>query len=217
MSRDEIDSAIRRHADFEILYDKPYENKKKVRVAGPFTAESLSPHRSLAFPSDLPSGSRESISQAVGAADAESPNFEQSILDNLAKAGIQNGKRKERIQFAAVESYAGAYIQAVGEQRVEGDASDQEPARVGIAIGPQYGTVSPSYIKSAAREANRAGNIDLLCVLGFAFDPHAVDYTGDDEVRVVVSDEGFASVAGERRLGRLRPESVSWMAVESCL
>ncbi len=49
MSREEIDDAIRRHADFELLYDKPYEDKKRVRVSGPFTVESLSPHHSLAF------------------------------------------------------------------------------------------------------------------------------------------------------------------------
>lgn len=49
MSREEIDEAIRRHADYELLYDKPYEDKQKVRVSGPFTVESLSPHRSLAF------------------------------------------------------------------------------------------------------------------------------------------------------------------------
>ena len=49
MSREEIDAAIRRHAEFELLYDKPYEDPKKVRVSGPFTVESLSPHRSLAF------------------------------------------------------------------------------------------------------------------------------------------------------------------------
>ena len=30
-----------------ILYDKPYEDKSIVRVAGPFTVESLSPHREL--------------------------------------------------------------------------------------------------------------------------------------------------------------------------
>src|SRR3546814_2214119 len=49
MSREEIDAAIKRHADFELLYDKPYEDRKKVRVTGPFTVESLSPHRSLSF------------------------------------------------------------------------------------------------------------------------------------------------------------------------
>ena len=49
MTREEVDEAIRRHSDLELLYDKPYEDSKKVRVAGPFTVESLSPHRSLAF------------------------------------------------------------------------------------------------------------------------------------------------------------------------
>ena len=49
--------------------------------------------------------------------------------------------------------------------------SRERRRRVGITIGPQYGTVGPSFIKDAAREANRAGDLDLLCVLAFAFDP----------------------------------------------
>jgi adenine-specific DNA-methyltransferase len=47
MTRDEIDAAIRRHAETEVLYDQPYEDKGIVRVSGPFTVESLSPHRVL--------------------------------------------------------------------------------------------------------------------------------------------------------------------------
>jgi adenine-specific DNA-methyltransferase len=43
----EIDASIAAKAEFEFLYDKPYTDKKKVRVAGPFTVESLSPHRVL--------------------------------------------------------------------------------------------------------------------------------------------------------------------------
>ena len=71
------------------------------------------------------------------------------------------------------------------------------PKRVGITIGPQYGTVSPSFIKDAAREANRTKDLDLLCVLAFAFDPSVLG-TGED---YVASDIGFANVAAERRLG----------------
>ena len=168
-----------------MLYDKPYEDKKKVRVTGPFTVESLSPHRSLAFAGSVDDANRETISEQDAAEDAESPNFEQSILDNLAKAGIQNGQRKERITFAAFETYAGEYIQAVGERR--SDDEDAAPSRVGIAIGPQYGTVSPSFIKDAAREAIRAADIDLLCILGFAFDPQATGVTEDDGVTVEAS------------------------------
>src|SRR5262249_41059842 len=92
MSREEIEAAIRRHGDFELLYDNPFVDTKKVRVAGPFTVESLSPHRSLSF-----GESPESLSETEAAKDADAPNFEQSILDNLVKAGIQNGRRQERI------------------------------------------------------------------------------------------------------------------------
>ena len=50
--QNEIDASISANADYEYLYDKPYEDKKKVRVAGPFTAESLSPHRVLGIDED---------------------------------------------------------------------------------------------------------------------------------------------------------------------
>jgi len=199
MSRAEIDAAIKRHADFEMLYDKPYEDKKTVRVAGPFTVESLSPHRSLAFAGSVEDANRETISEQDAASDADGPNFEQSIVDNLSKAGIQNGRKAERITFASVESYAGSYIQAIGERVESGSA----PARVAIAIGPQYGTVSPAFIKGAAREAIRAEDVDLLCVLGFAFDPQATGVTQQDGVTVEPSEEGFANVAGQRKVGKI--------------
>ncbi len=123
-------------------------------------------------------------------------SFEQTILANLRTAGIQNGRKGERLSFDTVESYAASYIQAVGERE---DAADGTPKRVGITIGPQYGTVGPGFIKDAAREANRAGDLDLLCILAFAFDPSVLG-TGDD---YVTSEEGFANVAAERRLGRV--------------
>ncbi|ODR09835.1 DNA methylase [Mycolicibacillus koreensis] len=207
MSREQIDAAIKRHADFELLYDKPYEDTKKVRVAGPFTVESLSPHRSLAFAGG-PDATAESRGEIDAAIDGSAPNFEQSILDNLAKAGIQNGRRNERISFAPFESYAGEYIQAVGERTVavaedQSGPTGDEPIRVAIALGPQYGTVSASFVKNAAREAINAEGVDLLCVLGFAFDPQVTGVTEEDGVTVDVSDEGFASVEATRKLGRL--------------
>jgi adenine-specific DNA-methyltransferase len=197
MSREEIEAAIKRHAEFELLYDKPFEDTKKVRVAGPFTVESLSPHRSLAFAG----GPAESGGESEAAKDADSPSFEQSILDNLSKAGIQNGRRKERIEFASFETYAGSYIQAVGERSCDRD--DDAPSRIAIAIGPQYGTVSASFVKKAAREAINAEDVGLLCVLGFAFDAQVTGVTEDDGVMVEASDEGFANVAGAHKLGRV--------------
>ena len=200
MSRSEIDAAIKRHADFETLYDKPYEDKKTVRVKGPFTVESLSPHRSLAFAGTESEANRKSESEIAAEDDSGASNFEQSILDNLIKAGIQNGRRNERITFSSLDSYAGIYLQAVGERVA---AEGVEPGRVAVAIGPQYGTVSPKAIKDAAREAIRAEDVDLLCILGFAFDPQAIGVTEADGVTVAATDEGFANVEGERRVGRI--------------
>ena len=190
MSREGIDAAIKRHAEYELLYDRPIEDRKRVRVAGPFAVESLSPHRSLAFAGTAPA----SVQNA--AVDPSADSFEQTILDNLAKAGIQNGARNERLKFVTIDLYAGAYIQAVGEN----DAGEADaPKRIGLAIGPQYGTVGATFIKNAAKEALGANDVDMLCVLAFAFDPNAIG-TSEEHIS---SKDGFANVAATRKLGRM--------------
>ena len=196
LSPAEVDAAIKRHAEFELLYDRPFQDTAKVRVAGPFTVESLSPHRSVSL-GDAP----ESLSEIDAAKDAKAPTFEQSILENLAKAGVQNGKRAEKLKFEAFETYAGQYIQAIGQQIP--DDKHASPSRIGIAIGPQYGTVSAKYVKDAAREAIRAGDVALLCVLGFAFDPQVTNVTEEDGFTIEATDEGFAQIEGARTVGRL--------------
>lgn len=208
MSRDEIDAAIKKHADFETLYDRPYEDKHAVRVAGPFTVESLSPHRSLAFAGG-PDTDHESATERAGEEQPDAPQFEASILENLAKAGIQNGLRGERIELESLEPYAGQYIQAVARQKVpdkDGDGGGEagSPLRVGIALGPQYGTVSQRFAASTVKEAVAAQDIDLVCVLGFAFDAQAADVTEADGVTVETSRTGFAEVADERSFGRIK-------------
>jgi len=199
MSRAEIDAAIRRHAEYELLYDKPYEDKQKVRVAGPFTVESLSPHRSLAFAGSAVDGTGALNTATSALSPNEAGNdstFEQTILANLRAAGIQNGRRDERLSFDSVEPYAGVHVQAVG---VRESAAEGTPRRVGITVGPQYGTVDGRFIKEAAREAIHAEDLDLLCVLAFAFDPGVL---GSD-AEYVTSVDGFANVAAERRMGRI--------------
>lgn len=179
MSPSEIDHAIKRHADYEVLYDQPAEDKSRVRVAGPFTVESLSPHRSVSF------GEADGLKTAKEV--KESASFEQSILANLRAAGIQNGRRSERLVFDSMDVYPGTHIQAVGTQRGSGDP-------VAISVGPQYGTVSARFIKEAAREAIDSG-APLLAVLGFSF---------DSNLGVESDEEGFAVVAGIRDLGKVR-------------
>jgi len=188
MTRAEIDAAVKRHAEFVKLYDRPTEDKTKLRVSGPFTVESLSPHRSVSF---------DEAESLRGGEDEAAAGFEEMILANLRRAGIQNGRRAERIEFESLEQYPGTYVQAIGDRKDDAEST----SRVAIALGPQYGTVSPGFIKQAAKEAMADDSVDLLCVLGFAFDPQATGVTEADGVTVV---EEFASVEGERKLGRIQ-------------
>ncbi len=161
MSREEIDAAIQRHADTELLYDKPYEDNKRIRVSGPFTVESLSPHRVLATDEERP------VSERDGQRDS-AVQFEQMILDNLRKAGVQNTVKNERLVFTRLEPHPGQWIQAAGEYT---DA-DGKARRVAVSIGPEHGTVGPQQVKEAAKEAVQGVGFDVLVVCGFAFDPH---------------------------------------------
>ena len=200
MTREQIDAAIKRHADFELLYDKPYTDSRRARVSGPFTVESLSPHRSLAFaaPPELPEPKAAVWDESSFDDDGTWSDFNQSILDNLQAAGIQNGRRKDRLEFAQLEPFSGRYVQAVGTRRAE----DETQPLVALSVGPQYGTVDAQFIKEAAKEAVKIENVGILAVLAFAFDPQAVNLAGKDD-ELDTSDAEFA-VLGERPLGKLR-------------
>ncbi len=161
MTREEIDAAISRHADTELLYDKPYEDNKRIRVSGPFTVESLSPHRVLATDEERPTSEKEGQRDSA-------VQFEQMILDNLRKAGVQNTVKNERLVFTRLEPHPGQWIQAAGEYT---DA-DGKARRVAVSIGPEHGTVGPYQVKEAAKEAVQGIGFDVLIVCGFAFDPH---------------------------------------------
>ena len=157
----EIDVSIARHADTEILYDQSYENNKWIRVTGPFTMESLSPHRVL----DPTLG----VVAGLQPAPTNDPSqFVHMILENLKKAGVQNRIKQERLKFERLEPYAGIWIQAEGEYT----ESDGKIRRAAVCIGPEHGTVGPQLVKEAAKEAVQGIGFNLLVVCGFAFDPH---------------------------------------------
>ena len=158
----EIDASIARRADTEYLYDQPYEEGKRIRVSGPFTVESLSPHRVLA-----PADEERPATERAGEAADTAGDFVTVILDNLRKAGIKGADKSQAIKFDRLEAFPGEQIHATGEYTAAG-----KPRRVAVAIGPQYGTVGPDHIKEAAKEAVRGIGFDLLVVCGFAFDPH---------------------------------------------
>jgi adenine-specific DNA-methyltransferase len=188
MSRKAIDTVIARHAETEVLYDRPYKDRDKVRVAGRFTVESLSPHKTI-------NPTRPASEVAADQDDASS--FERVILDNLLKAGVQNGRKRERLEFETLSSFPGTHIQAEGTRK---GSEEGTPQRIAVSIGPQFGTVDPDWIRKSAREATHGLGFDLLLVCAFAFDPQAVKTTEE----FAPSDPGnFATVQDERRLGRV--------------
>lgn len=201
MSRAEIAAAIARHADVEHLFDRPYEDKKKVRVSGRFTVESLSPHRSSSFDAAFPVGE-----DAADSARPTGAGYETTIVDNLRTAGVQNGRRRERTVFTAIDPYPGRFVQYICAAASQADldaaravSAHAEPVtrRVAICLGPEYGTVDARMVKAAAREALAMPEVDQLLVLGYAFEANALDAVGETQ------REGFASVAAEHQLGRL--------------
>jgi adenine-specific DNA-methyltransferase len=161
----EIDASIAGNADTEVLYDQPYEDGKRIRVTGPFTVESLSPHRVLSVDEERP---RDEIEALEGSG---AQQFANMILENLKKAGIQNTFKDERLQFDRLEPFAGTWLNAVGEY-TEKDGSSR---RVAVTIGPEHGTVGPQQIKEAAKEAVQGIGYDVLLACGFAFDPHVAE------------------------------------------
>ncbi len=165
MTSEQIDIAIARHADTETLYDKPYEDNKRVRVCGPFSVESLSPHRVLSTADENQDGA---VSEQEG---RKQQDFSAMVLDNLKKAGVQNTRKSERLSFDRLDPYAGAWLNAVGEYT----DSEGNTRRVAVSIGPEHGTVGPHQVKEAAKEAVRGVGFDMLVVCGFAFDPHVAE------------------------------------------
>lgn len=165
MTREAIDAAIAKHADVETLFDQPYKDNKRLRVSGPFTVESLSPHRVLSTADENQDGT---VSEQEG---RKQQDFATMILENLKKAGVQNTKKNERLTFDTLEPYAGTWLNAQGAYT---DA-DGKQKRVAISLGPEYGTVGPQQVKEAAKEAVQGVGFDLLIVCGFAFDPHVAE------------------------------------------
>ncbi|MCY3751446.1 MAG: site-specific DNA-methyltransferase, partial [Gammaproteobacteria bacterium] len=167
----EIDASIAAKADFETLYDKPHTDNTKVRVSGPFTVESLSPHRMVSADEDHSYASGEETDQ-VGVSEAIPLNdFTQMVLENMKSAGVHQVAKEDRITFSTIEGWPGQYIAAVGHY-TEGDTE----RRAGIFIGPEYGTITQSDLNDAASEAQR-DRFDTLIACGFNFDAHTSEQT----------------------------------------
>jgi adenine-specific DNA-methyltransferase len=163
----EIDASIAAKADFEYLYDKPYDDKRKVRVAGPFTVESLSPHRVLGVDED-----DELIDGPSKSKDSDEQGFVEMILENLKTAGVQQAHKEDKIAFSSITPWPGDLVCAEGRY-AEGTSANEK--RAAIFIGPEFGTVSRPDLVSAAREAGDAG-FDVLIACAFNYDARSAEF-----------------------------------------
>ena len=166
-----IDASIAAKAECEYLYDKPYEDNKKVRVAGPFTVESLSPHRVLSVDEN------DELIQPTANSDGGSTDetdFVEMILENLKTAGVQQAHKDDKIGFSSITPWPGYLVCAEGKY-VEGDAKSGAEKRAAIFIGPEFGTVSRPDLVAAAREAGDAG-FDVLITCAFNYDAHSSEF-----------------------------------------
>ncbi|GLH34636.1 restriction endonuclease subunit M [Pseudomonas sp. BR1R-5] len=165
----EIDASIAAKAAFEYLYDKPYEDKKAVRVAGPFTVESLSPHRTLGVDENDELNDQLQVSEP-GADYVAQQSFPQLILTNLKTAGVQQAHKEDRITFTMLTPWPGELVCAEGRY-LEGESEK----RAAIFIGPEFGTVQRADLVAAAREAADAG-FDVLIACAFNFEAHTTEF-----------------------------------------
>ena len=169
----EIDASIVSKTESEHLYEKPYVDKTKARVSGPFTVESLSPHRTLAvdWDDELITGRQTSNGKGNefqiedGAAD-----FAQMIIENLKVSGAQQSHKEDKMSFEALTLWPGCYISAEGVY-----IEDDLQRRAGVLIGPEFGTVSRQDLVEAAKEANEA-KFDVLIACAFNYDAHSSEF-----------------------------------------
>lgn len=175
----EIDASIARAADVEYLYDKPYADPSRVRVAGPFTVESLSPHRIV--PADAEelvdlidaeaNGMKGTGRKPRGPLAASETDFATMVIEHLKTAGVHQTDKADRLTFTTLMPWPGTYIGAEG-RFMEGETE----RRAAIFIGPEFGTLSRVDLTAAAREAAEC-RFDVLIAVSFAFDAHASELT----------------------------------------
>lgn len=168
-----IDASIAKAADVELLYDRPYEDKSRVRVAGPFTVESLSPHRVVPADEDMPEDELKASTGKRRRSKVLAPptDFADMVLEHLRTAGVNQAEKRDTIKFTSLIGWPGEYICAEAHFQ-EGETQ----RRAAIFLGPEFGTLSRVDLVAAAREATEA-RFDVVIACSFNFDAHASELT----------------------------------------
>ena len=192
----EIDESIARVAETEYLYDKPYEDKKRVRVAGPFTVESVAPTRALIVnPDGTTTDPVAKIAKDIDYGNGES--YVSRMIGILRKSGVKQARKSDRISFSSVTAFAAGRHIAAEAWTEAGD--NQKPKHFAIAFGPEFGSVTRLDMKAATREAMEGG-FDVLLYCAFNFEAYV--------------EEGSDSAFGRLRVIHARMNSDLHMATD---
>jgi adenine-specific DNA-methyltransferase len=149
----------------ETLYDRPLEDQKRLRVAGPFTVETLQSYEPIS-PEELARQRTE---------DKELGNFEDLIFAHLKSAGVKTGVKEENAVFVRIDRLAHAALHAEGWYPT---AAGEKKAY--LHIGPKFGTVSKQAVTEAIKACRDKRDGDWLLILGFAFESGLSDVTTRD-------------------------------------
>ena len=159
----------------ETLFDKPEIDKKKLRVSGPFTVETLQNFEPI---------SPEELDKEIPDTD-EIENFEERIFEHLKSAGVKNGIKNEQAVFIRIDHIHSGYLHAEGFYMGKGrDGALNRPKSGALGdsalpliekkayfhIGPKFGTVSRQAVNEAVKECRKRGDADWLIILGFSFE-----------------------------------------------
>ena len=168
----EIDASIAAKADHEYLYDKPYTDNARIRVAGPFTVESLAPHRMLAVDEN------DELFSALADKKlgyGEAPEFRRDDPGEFCGRRVSSRRTgRTASNSPSLTPWPGHYVCAEGRY-VEGGGETGATRRAGVFIGPEFGTVARPDLVAAAREAADAG-FDVLIACAFSYDAHAAEF-----------------------------------------
>ncbi len=165
MTRAKIDAAIARHAPQETLYDKPFVDKKKTRVSGPFTVEAV--------PAPAVKSVDELLDTAPQPADVSIARSGETLRqgewrDELLRTGIR-GKGGQYIRFIRLEPLPGCrHIHADGETK------DNITQRIVISFGPEHAPLEQRQVAQAIEEVQMlVPKPKLIVFSAFQFDPEA--------------------------------------------
>src|SRR5690606_25737217 len=147
----------------------PYVDNSRVRVTGPFTVESLSPHRVIPSDQDALGDELNALNGKRRRSRLAAPptDFAEMVIEHLWTSGVHQAEKRDTIRFTSITGWPGEYI---GAEAIFSEGDQQR--RAAILIGPEYGTLSRVDLVAAAREATDA-RFDVLIACAFAYEAHA--------------------------------------------